>query len=140
MSSTDLLFDLTPTEEQQMSPGGCPAFCPGRDGCRGAGRRRNRRPAGGFLHKTVDLGLNFYASAGGAGRGGAGRSPVSNVLTIEDLACGDMSMAIAALAPCPSSTVSWTTVRTGKGNRQPGSRDSGVHPGRNGPDGARYRF
>jgi alkylation response protein AidB-like acyl-CoA dehydrogenase len=53
----------------------------------------------GFLLKTVDLGLNFMPVPEALGGVGAGRSPVSNVLNAEDLAWGDMSMAIATLAP-----------------------------------------
>jgi alkylation response protein AidB-like acyl-CoA dehydrogenase len=53
----------------------------------------------GFLARTVDLGLNFMPLPESLGGVGAGRSPIANVLNIEDLAQGDMSMAIAALAP-----------------------------------------
>jgi len=53
----------------------------------------------GFLKQSVDLGLNFMPIPESLGGVGAGRSPVSNVLNMEDLACGDMAMAIAVLAP-----------------------------------------
>jgi hypothetical protein len=51
----------------------------------------------GFLRKTVD-GPELYAVPRRSVRW-PGRSPVSNVLNIEDLARGDMSLAIAAMAP-----------------------------------------
>ena len=99
MSSTDLLFDLTPTEEQQMSREVVRRFA--REEMAVAARAADEAGAlpAGFLRKTVDLELNCMPVPEALGGVGAGRSPVSNVLTIEDLACGDMSMAIAALAP-----------------------------------------
>lgn len=99
MSDTDKLFDLTPTEEQQMTREVMRRFA--REEMASAARAADE--AGelpdDFLAKTVDLGLNFMPIPEALGGVGAGRSPVSNVLNIEDLACGDMSMAIAALAP-----------------------------------------
>lgn len=99
MSNADQLFDLTPTEEQQMTREVMQRFA--REEM--AVTARPADEAGelpeGFLLKTVDLGLNFMPVPEALGGVGAGRSPVSNALNIEDLACGDMSMAIAALAP-----------------------------------------
>jgi alkylation response protein AidB-like acyl-CoA dehydrogenase len=99
MKNTELLFDLTPTEEQQMTREVVQRFA--REEMAVAARAADE--AGelpeGFLLKTVDLGLNFMPIPEALGGVGAGRSPVSNVLNIEDLARGDMSMAIAALAP-----------------------------------------
>ncbi len=99
MSETELLFDLTPTEEQQMTREVVQRFA--REEMASAARPADEAGAlpDGFLLKTVDLGLNFMPIPEALGGVGAGRSPVSNVLNIEDLACGDMSMAIAALAP-----------------------------------------
>ena len=99
MSDTELLFDLTPTQEQQMTREVMRRFA--REELAAVARSADEAgelPAG-FLQKTVDLGLNFMPIPEALGGVGAGRSPVSNVLNIEDLACGDMSMAIAALAP-----------------------------------------
>jgi len=99
MSDTDLLFDLTPTEEQQMTREVVQRFA--REEMAVVARPADEAGAlpEGFLLKTVDLGLNFMPIPEALGGVGAGRSPVSNVLNIEDLARGDMSMAIAALAP-----------------------------------------
>ncbi len=99
MSDADLLFDLTPTEEQQMTREVVQRFA--REEMAAAARPADEAAAlpEGFLHKTVDLGLNFMPIPEALGGVGAGRSPISNVLNTEDLARGDMSMAIAALAP-----------------------------------------
>ncbi|MCP5131315.1 MAG: acyl-CoA dehydrogenase family protein [Pseudomonadales bacterium] len=99
MTEQDLLFDLTPTEEQQMTREVIRRFA--REEMAVAARPADEAGAlpEGFLTRTVDLGLNFMPIPEELGGVGAGRSPVSNVLSIEDLACGDMSMAIAALAP-----------------------------------------
>jgi alkylation response protein AidB-like acyl-CoA dehydrogenase len=99
MSNTDQLFNLTPTDEQQMTREVVQRFA--REEMAVAARPADEAAAlpAGFLQKTVDLGLNFMPLPEALGGVGAGRSPVSNVLNIEDLACGDMALAIAALAP-----------------------------------------
>ena len=99
MSDAELLFDLTPTDEQQMTREVVRRFA--REEMASVARPADEAAAlpEGFLAKTVDLGLNFMPIPEALGGVGAGRSPVSNVLNIEDLAWGDMSMAIAALAP-----------------------------------------
>ncbi|MEE4146211.1 MAG: acyl-CoA dehydrogenase family protein [Halieaceae bacterium] len=99
MSDAELLFDLTPTEEQQMTREVMRRFA--REEMASAARPADEAGAlpEGFLLRTVDLGLNFMPVPEALGGVGAGRSPISNALNIEDLAWGDMSMAIAALAP-----------------------------------------
>lgn len=99
MSNTDLLFDLNPSDEQQMTRDVVQRFA--RDEMREAARPADEAAAlpEGFLQKTVDLGLNYMPIPEAMGGVGAGRSPMSNVLNIEDLAQGDMSLAIAALTP-----------------------------------------
>ena len=99
MSDADLLFDLTPSEEQQMTREVMRRFA--REEMAAAARPADEAGAlpEGFLRKTVELGLNFMPIPEALGGVGAGRSPVSSVLNTEDLARGDMSMAIAALAP-----------------------------------------
>jgi len=97
--NTALLFDLTPSEEQQMTRDVIQRFA--RDEIVPAARPADE--AGelpeGFLRKTMDLGLNFMPVPESMGGVGGTRSPISNVLNMEDLAQGDMSMAAAALAP-----------------------------------------
>ena len=99
MSDTQLLFDLTPTEDQQMTRDVVRRFA--RDEMAAVARASDEAAElpQGFLLKTVDLGLNFMPVPEALGGVGAGRSPIANVLSMEDLAHGDMSMAIAALAP-----------------------------------------
>jgi alkylation response protein AidB-like acyl-CoA dehydrogenase len=99
MTNTELLFDLTPTDEQQMTREVVQRFA--REEMAAVARPSDEAAElpEGFLLKTVDLGLNFMPIPEELGGVGAGRSPVSNALNIEDLARGDMSMAIAALAP-----------------------------------------
>ena len=93
------LFDLTPTEEQLMTRDVVQRFA--RDEIAPAARPADE--AGelpeGLLRKTLDLGLNYMPVTEALGGAGAGRSPISNVLSMEDLAQGDMSIAAAALAP-----------------------------------------
>jgi alkylation response protein AidB-like acyl-CoA dehydrogenase len=97
--STAPLFDLTPTEEQQMTRDVVQRFA--RDEI--APTARPADEAGelpqGFLRKTMELGLNFMPVPEAMGGAGGARSSVANVLSMEDLAQGDMSMAAAAMAP-----------------------------------------
>lgn len=99
MSDTKLLFDLTPTDEQQMTRDVVQRFA--REEMAAVARPSDEAAQlpDGFLLRTVDLGLNFMPVPEALGGVGAGRSPISNILNMEDLAQGDMSMAIAALAP-----------------------------------------
>lgn len=99
MSATEILFDLNPTEEQQMTRDVVQRFA--RDEMSAVARAADEAAElpDGFLQKTIDLGLNFMPIPEALGGVGAGRSPMTNVLNIEDLAQGDMSMAIASLAP-----------------------------------------
>lgn len=52
----------------------------------------------GFAAKVLELGFNTVSIPEELGGIGASRSPVSNMLIAEDLAYGDMSLAIAALS------------------------------------------
>lgn len=99
MVSSSLQFDLTPTEEQQMTREVVQRFA--REEMAAGARAADEAaelPAE-FLVKVGDLGFNFMAAPEAIGGMGGGRSPVSNVLIAEDLAGGDMAMAIAALSP-----------------------------------------
>lgn len=93
------LFDLTPTEEQQMTRDVIQRFA--RDEIASVAREADEAAAlpESFLQKTLDLGLNYMPVPAAFGGVGGPRSPISNVLNIEDLASGDMSMAAATLAP-----------------------------------------
>jgi alkylation response protein AidB-like acyl-CoA dehydrogenase len=97
--TNEQLFDLSLTEEQQLTRDVISRFS--REEIASFARSADEAGAlpPGFLDKTMDLGLNFVPIPEAFGGIGAGRCLVSNVLTIEDLAHGDMSMTIAALAP-----------------------------------------
>ncbi|ARN75208.1 acyl-CoA dehydrogenase family protein [Oceanicoccus sagamiensis] len=99
MSEATLLFDLTPTEEQQMTRDVVRRFAREEMASQARASDEAAELPEGLLQKTVDLGLNFMPVPEVLGGVGAGRSPISNTLSIEDLAQGDMSMAIAALSP-----------------------------------------
>lgn len=97
--SQDLPFDLSLTEEQRMTRESLQRF---------AGKQirpiaRQADEAGmapdGFYHSTVELGLTLLPIPEIHGGAGMPREPVSNVLAAEDLAHGDLSLALGALAP-----------------------------------------
>lgn len=93
------LFNLNPNDDQQMMIDVLHRFAI--DDIKDSARQADEDAAlpDGYLQKTVDLGLNFMPIPESLGGVGAGRTYVSNVLNIEQLATGDMSMAIAALTP-----------------------------------------
>lgn len=95
----DQLFDLSLTEEQQLTRDVVSRFS--REEMALVARSADEAAAlpTDFLDKTTDLGLNYMPVPEQLGGMGAGRCSVSNVLNLEDLAQGDMSMAIATLAP-----------------------------------------
>lgn len=99
MGGSSLQFDLTPTDEQQMTREVVQRFA--REEMAVVAREADEAAAlpAAFLAKVSDLGFNFMAAPESIGGMGGGRSPVSNVLIAEDLAKGDMAMAIAALSP-----------------------------------------
>lgn len=92
-------FDLTPTEEQQMTRDVMQRFAREEMAPRARSADEAAALPDGFLDKTLDLGLNYLPIPTAFGGVGGPRSPVSNVLNLEDLAGGDLSMAVAALAP-----------------------------------------
>lgn len=93
------LFDLTLTEEQRITRESMKRFAE-------AELRANSRSADeagetptGFYDKTMALGLSILPIPEELGGAGMPRSPISNMLNAEDLAYGDMSLAIGALTP-----------------------------------------
>jgi hypothetical protein len=99
MTDANLLFDLTPDKEQQMTREVVRRFAKEEMAEKARDSDEAATLPTGFLQQTVDLGLSFMPIPEDMGGVGAGRSVISNVLNIEDLASGDMSMAIAALTP-----------------------------------------
>ena len=93
------LFDLTPTEDQQMTQDMVRRFVA--DVMAPQARAADEAAAlpAGFLDQVFELGFSFMPVPEDLGGAGEGRRPVSNVLLMENLAAGDLSMAVAALAP-----------------------------------------
>ncbi len=92
------LFDLTLTDEQRLMRDTALRFA--QTEMRAVSRKADEAgeaPAG-FYAKAAELGFNMVPIAEQLGGLGAPRSPVSNVLIAEDLAYGDMSLAIGAMS------------------------------------------
>ena len=96
---SDQLFDLTLSDEQRMTRESIQRFA----AAEMTSPARQADEAGGtpdgFFQKTLDLGLSLMPIPEALGGAGMPRSPVSNVLTAEDLARGDLPMALGSLAP-----------------------------------------
>jgi alkylation response protein AidB-like acyl-CoA dehydrogenase len=92
------LFDLTLTDEQRMMRESVRKFAA--NVMRPSSRTSDERAHApeGFYAKTLELGWNAVQLPESIGGFGAGRSPVSNMLIAEDLAYGDMALAIGALS------------------------------------------
>jgi alkylation response protein AidB-like acyl-CoA dehydrogenase len=92
------LFDLTLTPEQALMRDTARRFA--NSEMRAHSRKADEAgaPPEGFYAKSAELGFNMVGIAEELGGIGAGRSPVSNMLLAEDLAHGDMSLAIGAMS------------------------------------------
>lgn len=96
---TDALFDLSLTEDQRMTRESLKRFA--QDVLRAQSRPADEAGTTpeGFYDQAQELGLALMPVPEDFGGAGAARSPVSNVLAIEDLAWGDMSLALGAVTP-----------------------------------------
>jgi len=95
-TAQNLLFDLTLTDDQRMTRDTIARFA--------AAEIRPQARVGDtaatdFYQKTVDLGLTLMPIPEALGGAGVERSAVSNVLNAEDLAHGDLAMALGAISP-----------------------------------------
>ena len=97
-ATTQPLFDLTLTQEQALMRESVRRFA--NSELRTASRKADEagEAPNGFAGKVLELGFNGVSIPEELGGFGAARSPVSNMLIAEDLAWGDMSLAIAALS------------------------------------------
>ena len=97
--AADLLFDLSLSEEQRITRENLKRFAATE--VRAISRKADEAAAtpAGFFDKTADLGLTLMPIPEAFGGAGTERSPMSNVLNAEDLAYGDMSLAIGTLTP-----------------------------------------
>lgn len=101
MSNTaeDLLFDLTLTDDQRMNRETMQRFAAQEIREIAQAVDRGDSATDDFYPKTAELGLSLLPIPEALGGAGMERSPVSNVLICEDLAHGDMAMALGAIAP-----------------------------------------
>ncbi len=93
------LFDLTPTDEQQMIVETVTEFAAEQLRPAAAGADENRTPPDGLLGRAAELGLTAVGVPEELGGMGTERSSVTNALVAEALAHGDLGLAVAVLAP-----------------------------------------
>lgn len=97
--ATDRLFDLTLEEEQRITRESMQRFAEAELGSVSRSADEAAEAPAGFYDKTVELGLSLMPIPEALGGVGMPRSPLSNMLNAEDLASGDMSLAIGTLTP-----------------------------------------
>lgn len=97
--SQDRPFDLSLTEEQRITRQSMQRFA--EQQLRSIARQADEAGSvpDGFLARTMELGLALLPVPEALGGAGEPRSPMSNVLNAEDLGYGDISLALATLAP-----------------------------------------
>ena len=93
------LFDLTPTEEQQMIVETVGEFAAEQLRPAAAGADEKLTPPDGLLTRAAELGLTQISVPEELGGAAAERSVVTNALVAEALAHGDLGLAVAVLAP-----------------------------------------
>jgi len=94
------LFDLTPTEDQQLMRAAAADFAAEQLRPVAAEADARCQPPEGLLRRaSAELGVNHIAIPAEFGGGGTERSVVSGVLVAEALAHGDLGLALALLAP-----------------------------------------
>ncbi|MFT5210399.1 MAG: alkylation response protein AidB-like acyl-CoA dehydrogenase [Flavobacterium sp.] len=92
-------FDLRLNEDQQMSRDSMQKFAQSEiESISRSADEAGEAPTD-FYHKTAELGLSMMPIPEAQDGAGMPRSPLSNILNAEDLAHGDMSLAIGALTP-----------------------------------------
>jgi len=93
------MISFGPTEEQELVRDTLRDFAASvvRPAARAADEA-SELPAG-FLQQAWELGLTATQLPSAVGGGGEPRSPVTNALVLEELACGDAALALAATAP-----------------------------------------
>lgn len=101
MSDTDpdLMFDLTLTDEQRMNRESMQRFAEAEIRTQAKPVDEGNSPAQDFYPKSAELGLTLLPIPEALGGAGVDRSPTSNALIFEDLAHGDMSLALGSISP-----------------------------------------
>jgi len=98
-STPDLMFDLTLTDEQRMNRETMQRFASAEIRPLSQSVDAGVSPARDFYPKTAELGLTLLPIPEALGGAGVERSPVSNALIFEDLAHGDMALALGSISP-----------------------------------------
>ena len=98
-TAQDLLFDLTLTDEQRMNRESMQRFAAAEIRVLAKPVDEGLSPAQDFYPKSAELGLTLLPIPEALGGAGVDRSPTSNALIFEDLAHGDMSLALGSIAP-----------------------------------------
>ncbi|ASR37850.1 butyryl-CoA dehydrogenase [Prauserella marina] len=103
------LFDLTPTEEQQLIAETVTEFAAEQLRPAAAEADTKLAPPDGLLGRATELGVTLVGIPEELGGVGTERSVVTNALVAEALAHGDLGLAVAVLAPSAVSTalVQW---------------------------------
>lgn len=102
--SSSGLFDLTPSEEQQMLRDAALNFATEQLRPAAAAADHATQAPAALLKASAELGFALMGIPEALGGAGSERSTVSNVLIAEALAEGDLSLAVACLAPSAVST------------------------------------
>ncbi|WP_132877948.1 acyl-CoA dehydrogenase family protein [Tamaricihabitans halophyticus] len=97
-------FDLTPTEDEQLIASTVREFASEQLRPAAAQANEDCAPPDGLLAKTAELGLHTVAVPEELGGLATERSAIAGVLIAEELARGDMGLALACLAPSAVST------------------------------------
>ncbi len=95
----DLLFDLTLTDEQRMNRETMQRFAAQEMRELGKQVDAGEQPANACYQQTAELGIALLSIPEALGGAGMPRSPLSNAIILEDLAHGDMALALGATAP-----------------------------------------
>lgn len=98
-AAQDLLFDLTLTDDQRMNRETMQRFAAAEIRPLAKTVDAGDSAAAEFYPQTAELGLSLLPIPEALGGAGMERSPVSNALIAEDLAHGDMAIALGALSP-----------------------------------------
>ncbi|PXY26856.1 butyryl-CoA dehydrogenase [Prauserella coralliicola] len=109
------LFDLTPTEDQQLIVETVSEFAAEQLRPAAAEADTKLAPPDGLLGRASELGVTLVGIPEELGGVGTERSVVTNALVAEALAHGDLGLAVAVLAP---SAVSTTLVQWGDEEQQ----------------------
>tara|TARA_R110002073_G_scaffold7063_3_gene40852 strand:+ start:5473 stop:6588 length:1116 start_codon:yes stop_codon:yes gene_type:complete len=98
-NTPDLLFDLTLTDEQRMNRESMQRFAAAEIRTQAKSVDEGSGSARDFYPQSAELGLTLLPIPEALGGAGVDRSPVSNALIFEDLAHGDMALALGAISP-----------------------------------------